>query len=506
MLKKNLLIWGVGGKNWMGGISYIRNILFQLSLMKEHEQYNIYLCIDFDYLQEFDGLREKIDIFFIRQDNDYEQLLKLCDQYKIDIIFPLCYYAYAWMILERSIFWIPDFQEQHLPDNFTAKERKSRAINNNFIAKNHKALVLSSHDSYNDYKTQYADYTDNVFIVHFVSYIQNHLEKMHHDYEEEILKKFGINFEYIYIANQFWKHKNHIVVLKALNELINKKGMDIHLVCTGYMQSYDESENTYIRMLREYIADNSIENNVHFLGLVERDEQLCIMKNANLVIQPSLFEGWGCGVEDAKVLDKTMLLSDISVHREQKNKKTILFSPNDEIELSCKIFEHYYSVPKYDLQNGSKNTYQTALLYEKELERVLASFDKYQGESCLCIDRLEKLRENKITELFGDLDTKDIGIYGVGQHTGALVKSCKRYLKDVKFTFFDSDPEKWGKDYCQTPIRSPQELMNCGLKRIVISSSMYEEEIYDSLAQYRDSIEIVKIYDCGNESPKLLWA
>ena len=122
MLKKNLLIWGVGGKNWMGGISYIRNILFQLSLMKEHEQYNIYLCIDFDYLQEFDGLREKIDIFFIRQDNDYEQLLKLCDQYKIDIIFPLCYYAYAWMILERSIFWIPDFQEQHLPDREEAEQ------------------------------------------------------------------------------------------------------------------------------------------------------------------------------------------------------------------------------------------------------------------------------------------------------------------------------------------------------------------------------------------------
>lgn len=58
---------------------------------------------------------------------------------------------------------------------------------------------------------------------------------------------------------------------------------------------------------------------IRLLGFVERTEQLCIMKNAAFIVQPSLCEGWGTVLEDAKVLDKAVLLSDIPVHREQKN-------------------------------------------------------------------------------------------------------------------------------------------------------------------------------------------
>ena len=70
------------------------------------------------------------------------------------------------------------------------------------------------------------------------------------------------------------------------------------------------------------------------LGLIERREQIVIMKNAHFLIQPSLFEGWGTVVEDAKVLDKTIILSDIEVHREQKNHKCVLFNPYDAGELA----------------------------------------------------------------------------------------------------------------------------------------------------------------------------
>ena len=49
---------------------------------------------------------------------------------------------------------------------------------------------------------------------------------------------------------------------------------------------------------------------IRLLGFVERTEQLCIMKNAAFIVQPSLCEGWGTVLEDAKVLDKAVLLSD----------------------------------------------------------------------------------------------------------------------------------------------------------------------------------------------------
>lgn len=46
-----------------------------------------------------------------------------------------------------------------------------------------------------------------------------------------------------------------------------------------------------------------VAGSIRLLGFVERTEQLCIMKNAAFIVQPSLCEGWGTVLEDAKVLD-----------------------------------------------------------------------------------------------------------------------------------------------------------------------------------------------------------
>ena len=58
------------------------------------------------------------------------------------------------------------------------------------------------------------------------------------------------------------------------------------------------------------------------------------MKNSIFVLQPSLFEGWGTVVEDAKALDKIIVMSDIKVHYEQKNTKCIIFAKDNCDELA----------------------------------------------------------------------------------------------------------------------------------------------------------------------------
>jgi hypothetical protein len=58
------------------------------------------------------------------------------------------------------------------------------------------------------------------------------------------------------------------------------------------------------------------------------------MRRSLAVIQPSLFEGWSTVVEDARVLGKTILLSDISVHKEQNSPSAIFFKPDSSQELA----------------------------------------------------------------------------------------------------------------------------------------------------------------------------
>ena len=97
------------------------------------------------------------------------------------------------------------------------------------------------------------------------------------------------------------------------------------------------------------------------------------MKGARFLIQPSLFEGWGTVLEDAKVLDKTVLLSDIPVHREQMNEKCTLFEPHDADELARLIVYNWEKtdISTDDVSRGIELMYQSALRYSEEMKRLL---------------------------------------------------------------------------------------------------------------------------------------
>jgi glycosyltransferase involved in cell wall biosynthesis len=47
------------------------------------------------------------------------------------------------------------------------------------------------------------------------------------------------------------------------------------------------------------------------------------------MLNPSLFEGWSTTVEEAKSLGVRMVISDLSVHREQLGDDAVFFAPDD---------------------------------------------------------------------------------------------------------------------------------------------------------------------------------
>ena len=59
-----------------------------------------------------------------------------------------------------------------------------------------------------------------------------------------------------------------------------------------------------------------------------------LIHQSNALINPSLFEGWSTSVEEAKILNKTILLSNIKVHKEQNPKNSYFFDPKDDLRLS----------------------------------------------------------------------------------------------------------------------------------------------------------------------------
>lgn len=396
-MKKKILFNGLGNRGWIGGLYYLKNIIFScLQNPDITNKYDIVVLIDPEHADIFECFRPEsgggnggapktarahVDIRVYAGESKWKLAL-----YEMNLIWLHgVKYCYALelnkigrLFKSRGIFWIPDFQHRTLPEFFRKEELARKESNDLRMVMRQNPMVLSSFDSQKDLEHFYPQHKCRVEVVHFVSYIEPELLAITPELERRVRDKFDLEGNYIYLPNQFWQHKNHIVAVRAI-EILRARGqlMDYKFVFTGNLEDYRNPD--YIDQLKKIMKDPAVAEGIRLLGFVERTEQLSIMKNAQFIVQPSLCEGWGTVLEDAKVLDKTVLLSDIPVHAEQKNEKCALFDPHSPEELADLIARTAEAARGEragefagDIERGIANMYREAREYAKSLARVLS--------------------------------------------------------------------------------------------------------------------------------------
>ncbi|MEW6402816.1 MAG: glycosyltransferase, partial [Chloroflexota bacterium] len=99
------------------------------------------------------------------------------------------------------------------------------------------------------------------------------------------------------------------------------------------------------------VSTLSLHGNLRILGRVPEEHLYQLMRRSLAILQPSLFEGWNTSVEEAKSLGKTVILSDIPVHREQSPPGARYFHPDDASTLAKILIDIYaQGKPGPDLQ------------------------------------------------------------------------------------------------------------------------------------------------------------
>jgi glycosyltransferase involved in cell wall biosynthesis len=148
---------------------------------------------------------------------------------------------------------------------------------------------------------------------------------------EEVARKYGVPASYAITPNQFWPHKNHHLLVRAFAA----SRFPGQLLLTGAPKS--ERDPDYLPSLERLIVELGVVDRVRCLGQLPRDEQLALLKYADVVVQPSLFEGWSTLVEECKALGKFLIVSDLPVHREQISENCWFFDPHDQTELTRRL-------------------------------------------------------------------------------------------------------------------------------------------------------------------------
>jgi glycosyltransferase involved in cell wall biosynthesis len=350
--RKRLLITFSYDELWIGGTYYLLNLIQALNLLPDvkkpviiinistEKDKKIIRSINYPYLKFRDlylGFRiykrlinKTFRIFFkkeiFRRQRTYSNF---------DFIF-ITYYDLIKTIengvpKKKILCWIPDLQDLFFPQFFDKWELEFRekqyqkAINENIH------LIFSSNVSKGDFINHLGNCKNKIYVVPFAVFHPNY-EILD---EGQLFTKYSINKKYFIVCNQFWQHKNHEIIIKSIFQLksflINHP---IQFVFTG--KEHDNRASDFFEALQRQIKDYNIEEYTLFLGLIPRNEQLKLMKSAMAVIQPSLFEGWSTVVEDAKAMNKFIVLSNINVHKEQINENCMFFNPHSSEELvSC---------------------------------------------------------------------------------------------------------------------------------------------------------------------------
>ena len=195
----------------------------------------------------------------------------------------------------------------------------------------------------------------------------------------EVLEtRYKFTGNYFLLPNQFWKHKNHRVVIEALG-LLAREGKRVLVLATGSTEDYRHPE--YFKTMMERAKELDVLNSFRHLGLVPSSDLTDLMRDALAIINPSFFEGWSTSVEEAKSLGKRVLLSDIPVHREQNPPRAYYFPPNDANALATILWEVWNEQDSNELnftESARRTTDERRLEFARQYQKiVLEAVERY---------------------------------------------------------------------------------------------------------------------------------
>lgn len=152
---------------------------------------------------------------------------------------------------------------------------------------------------------------------------------------EDTFLKYGILRQryFIYIS-AFWRHKNHLNLLRAFNKFVRETNSDMKLVLVGSHLEIDKS-------IYYWLAHLGLKDKVIFTNYVPEEEKYILLKNALALIHPSLYEGFGIPIIEAMAAGIPVCCSATASLLEIAIGASLMFNPHsiDEICNAMKSIE-----------------------------------------------------------------------------------------------------------------------------------------------------------------------
>ncbi len=219
----------------------------------------------------------------------------------------------------KIIITIHDLQHEYFPENFSEKYLKYRKENYRYAALNADHVIAIS------------NYTKKT-IVEKYKISPNKITTIYESSNETENKKGTVSLpkNFIFYPAAFWPHKNHKILIEALNKL-KYEFPDLNLVFTGIIKN-----EKFKKEIDDLIKLCGLSKKVIFLGYVSDENLDYVYQKAKALVFPSSFEGFGLPIVEAFKRELPIVAADNTSISEIIGDAGLLFETNNlEMLVEC---------------------------------------------------------------------------------------------------------------------------------------------------------------------------
>lgn len=227
-----------------------------------------------------------------------------------------------------SIYQPWDLQHIHLPEFFSAEQRKERDDVYRKYCNQASLIIAPTTWVKQDLVDQYGIEADRITVVN-VPPVTAAYPAPTPTQIETIAAGHELPDRYVFYPAQTWAHKNHRRLFEAL-KLLRERGLCVPLICSGYLNELYPEVLSDARRL-------GIDSQVRFLGFVDPLELQVLYRKAEGLVFPTLYEGWGLPIVEAFANDLPVACSNVTSLPRLVGDAGILFDPHDPEAIASAI-------------------------------------------------------------------------------------------------------------------------------------------------------------------------
>ena len=216
----------------------------------------------------------------------------------------------------KSILNIQDIQHLHYPNFFSAIEKLRRNYLYNNSIKYSSSLIFSSNFIKKDVMKHFDVKKKNMTIIP---------EGINLAEFTKINKYKKYKFKnYFFFPAQLWKHKNHLLVIKAFNYFNKKNDFKYTLIMCG--KSFISSKDILNKIMKC--------QNCHYLGVIDKSSLINLYRNSIATISPALYESSSLTILEALACGSKIIASKTEPNLERKKFNVLYFNKNSYKDLA----------------------------------------------------------------------------------------------------------------------------------------------------------------------------